>query len=122
MTQAETAKLAAELEQSAKPIPDWTLVEGLDTVHYEIPNPKPESAPIKLNYGQCVDLYKQLDKECKERQKTMEDLREVLQAALMVSGEKKVRAGDNVCQMIEKSGSRKISAEKLMARGESAQV
>lgn len=122
MNRTETAKLAAELAEQSQPVPDWSTVDELATVQYEIPNPRPESAPIRLNYGQCVDLYKTLDREVKERQVRMEELRGTLQAALMVSGQKKVKAGDHVCQMVEKAGSRKISAEKLLAHGVSAQT
>jgi hypothetical protein len=122
MTRTEIAKLTNELENLNQPVPDWSTVDELAAVAYEIPNPKPESAPIRLDYGQCVDLYKALDKEIKERQARMDDLKLVLQAALMVSGQKKVKAGDHFCQMIEKAGSRKIVAEKLLAKGVSAQV
>jgi hypothetical protein len=121
MTPTEIAKLAKELEQMPK-MPDWSEVEELQSLRHEIPNPKPESAPISLDFGKCVDLYKQIDKEIKERQALMESLRVTLQAGLMVSGEKKVKAGDFVCQMIEKAGTRKVSTEKLLAKGVSAQV
>lgn len=121
MTPTETAKLTAELEQ-LQPVPDWSTVDELAAVVYEIPNPRPESAPIKLNYGECVEAYKALDHEIKERQAKQEKLRETLQAALMVSGQKKVKAGDYVCQMIEKAGSKKIVAEKLLAKGVQASV
>jgi len=52
----------------------------------------------------------------------MDELKLVLQAALMVSGQKKVKAGDHFCQMVEKAGSRKIVAEKLLSKGVSAQI
>ena len=122
MAPTEIAKLANELENLNQPVLDWSIVAELAAVAYEIPNPKPESKPIHLNYGQCVDLYKALDKEIKERQARMDELKQVLQAALMVSGQKKVKAGDHFCQMIEKAGSRKIVAEKLLAKGVSAQI
>jgi hypothetical protein len=118
----ELAKLTKEIAELNPAVPDWHDVDELAAVAYEIPNPKPESKPIRLDYGQCVDLYKALDKEIKERQARMEPLKDLLQAALMVSGKKKVKAGDHFCQMVEKAGSRKIVAEKLLAKGVSAQV
>ena len=125
MTQAETAKLTAELEQLnqlSQPVPDWSTISDLHTLQYEVPNPRAESAPIQLNYGQCVELYKALDKEVKDRQERMKDIRENLQATLMLSGVKKVMAAGYPCQMVEKAGSKKVSPEKLMARGVSAQI
>ena len=123
MTPTELAKLTKEIEQlQTGPVPDWNDVAELGEVQYEIPNPKPESKPIHLNYGQCVDLYKALDKEVKDRQAKMEELRLVLQAALMVSGQKKVKAGDHFCQIVEKAGSKKVVVEKLLANGVSAEV
>jgi hypothetical protein len=122
MTPTELAKLTKEIAELNPAVPDWTTVDELATVAYEIPNPKPESKPIRMDYGQCVDMYKALDKEIKERQTAMEALREVLQAALMVSGQKKVRAGDHFCQMVEKAGSKKVVVEKLLANGVSAEI
>lgn len=122
MTPTELAKLTKEISELNPAVPDWSTVDELAAVAYEIPNPKPESKPIKLDYGQCVDLYKQLDSEVKQRQARMDELKQVLQAALMVSGQKKVKAGDHFCQIVEKSGSRKIVAEKLLAKGVSAQI
>ena len=122
MTPTELAKLTKEISELNPAVPDWSAVDELAAVAYEMPNPRPESAPIRLDYGQCVDLYKTLDREIKERQTRMDELKLVLQAALMVSGQKKVKAGDHFCQMVEKAGSRKIVAEKLLAHGVSAQT
>lgn len=125
MTQAEVSKLTAELEQLnqlSQPAPDWTGVDELIQFQYEIANPLPESAPIQLNYAQCVAMYKSLDRECKERKERMEDIRVNLQAALLLSGVKKVMAVGIPCQIVEKAGNKKISAAKLMAKGVSAQI
>lgn len=118
----ELAKLTKEISELNPAVPDWSTVDELAAVAYEIPNPKPESKPIKLDYGQCVDMIADIDAKIEALQKQKEPVRLAVQAALMVSGQKKVKAGGHVCQMIEKSGSRKIVAEKLLARGVSAQV
>jgi hypothetical protein len=125
MTQAETAKLTAEMEHlqlGDDAAPDWTTLPDLLEMQYELDNPLPEAAPIRMNYGQCVVMYKALDKEIKEREVRMKDIKTHLQAALMVSGTKKVRAGEYAVQLIDKAGARKIVAEKLMARGVTPQV
>jgi hypothetical protein len=121
LSRAETAKLAAEIEQ-LQPVPDWATVDELTAVMCEEPNPRPESAPIKRNFGQCVERYGELDAEIKRCQAEQGRLKEAMQAGVMISGLKKVRAGDQICQMIEKAGSRKIVAEKLLANGVSAEV
>ena len=122
MTPTELAKLTKEIAELNPAVPDWSTVDELAAVAYEIPNPKPESKPIKLDYGQCVAMVADIDAKIEALQKQKEPVRAAIQAALMVSGKKKVKAGSHVCQMIEKAGSRKIVAEKLLAKGVSAQI
>lgn len=122
MTPTELAKLTQEIAELDPAVPDWSTVDELAAVAYEIPNPKPESKPIKLDYGQCVAMVADIDAKIKELEKQKEPLRQTIQAALMLSGKKKVIASGQVCQMIEKAGSRKIVAEKLLAKGVSAQI
>lgn len=122
MKTSDMTVLAQQTNELNQAVPDWSTVDELAAVAYEIPNPKPESKPIKLDYGQCVDMIADIDAKIEALQRQKEPVRAAIQAALMVSGQKKVKAGGHVCQMIEKAGSKKIVAEKLLARGVSAQT
>jgi len=123
MTPSETQKLANEIAQAA-PIPEWDQIDELVEMRHHVTTTTKVKGSFErtLTFAQTVELYKALDAEVKSRETQMKELKEAVQAAVLVSGKDKVKCGDYRVTMVTKQGSKKIVAEKLLAAGVDALV
>jgi hypothetical protein len=119
MNRAQMATLASEIEQS-RPIPEWDAVPELKRFKQEIAGK--DGSKKKLTFDALVVAYKSLDQEIKFREGKKAELKESIEAAMLVCGEEKVLAEGYRIALITKQGSKKISAEKLLTNGVSADV
>lgn len=116
----EAEKLTQELANIKTP--DWKNVDELKEMNYVVESEVPGKRRQILNFEQSVLMIKTLEEEVKVRQTRIDDIHEAVQAALLLSGEKRVRVGDYVPQMVERKGNKKIVPEKLLAAGVSPQI
>lgn len=113
MNRAQLATLANEIEQSA-PVSEWDLTE-LKKFKHTITLANGDKKPMK--FDDLVLLYKTLDAEVKSREGRMKDIKEAISAAMDVAGEEHVVCEGFPVDVIVKSGSKKLSPEKLLAKG-----
>ena len=119
MNRTQMATLATEIEQSL-PAPEWDAVPELKKFKHEIVGK--DGTKKKLTFDAMVVEYKRISAEIDFRERLKVSLKEGIEAALLVSGEEKVLAEGYRVQMVHKAGSKKISAEKLLTNGVSADV
>lgn len=117
MTRAQTAALAQEIQQ-ALPVPEWDSVSELKKFRSPIELKGGEKKNLK--FDELVVLYKNIDGEIKFREKRLKEIKEALTAAMDISGEEHVTCEGYPIDVVVKSGSKKISAEKLLSKGVSA--
>lgn len=113
MTVAEQKKLAQELE-SNKPVPAWDDVDDLGDVVAEVVI---DGKKRKLNFEKATEMYRDCDAEIARLEALKKDLKEPLQAGLLVAGVEKVTAAGCTVQMVHKEGSKKVDAQKLIELG-----
>jgi hypothetical protein len=118
MNRAQLATLATEIEQS-RPTPEWDSVPELKKFKQELVI---KGEKKRMSFDQIVVKYKELDGEVKFRKKLMDDLKESLEAAMLVADCEECMCEGYPVQRITKQGSRKISAERLLGAGVSADV
>lgn len=112
------AKLAAEIEQS-RPITEWDSVPELKKWKEElIVKGKKET----FTFDELVVEYKKLGAEIDTREKLRKDIKQAVEAGLLVSGEDALSCEGYKIQRIEKQGSRKVDELKLLEHGVSAKV
>ena len=118
MNRTQMATLATEIEQSL-PAPEWDAVPELKKFKHEI---VVKGEKRKLTFDQMVVRCKEIDAEIKFREKLKADLKEGLEAAMLVADCDECQCEGYPVQRITKQGSRKISAERLLGAGVSADV
>jgi hypothetical protein len=117
MTRAQTAALAEEIQQSL-PTPEWDSVTELKKFRSPIELKGGEKKNLK--FDELVVLYRTIKSEIDFREKRLKEIKEAVTAAMDVSGEEHVLCEGHPVDVIVKSGSKKISAEKLLSKGVSA--
>jgi hypothetical protein len=119
MNRAQLATLANEIE-SVRPTPEWDSVPELKRFKQEIS--MKDGSKKKFGFDQLIVRYKELSSEIDFRDKLKSEIKEAVEAALMISGEDKILAEGYRVSLVHKAGSNKISAEKLLTNGVSADV
>lgn len=119
MNRAQLATLANEIE-SARPVPEWDTVAELKKFTHSIT--AKDGAKKKLTFDQMVVAYKTYDAEVKFRTAKMADIKEGLEAAMLLADIDECQCEGYPVQRITKQGSRKISAERLLGAGVSSEV
>ena len=112
------AKLAAEIEAS-RPVPEWDTVPELRKWKEKI---KVNGKEKSMSFDEQVVKYKELGAEIEFRKKLQDDLKPMIQAALLMADVEKVNCEGYRVQIITKEGSKKIDAHKLMDLGVDADV
>ena len=118
MNRTQTAQLAKEIEAN-RPAPEWSDVPELKKFKHTITLRGDKKT---LTFDQLVTRYKDLDAEISYREKLKDELKEALQAAVIISEEDRVTCEGYMIQMVKRSGSKKIVPEKLLEQGVSADV
>jgi hypothetical protein len=114
LNRSQLATLAAEIEQSL-PAPEWDSIPELKRFRHEIVGKDGKKA--KLSFDQMVVKYKELDAEIKFREKIKADLKDGLEAAMLIADCTECECEGYPVQRITKQGSRKISVERLLGAG-----
>jgi hypothetical protein len=117
-SRAATARLAAEIE-SNRPIPEWDSVPELKKWREDITL---KGEKKKLSFDQMVSKYKDIDAEIKYREAIKKELKSAIENGLIMADIEKVSCEGYRVQFIEKEGSKKIDANKLLEAGVSADV
>lgn len=118
MTRAQMAQLANEIEQS-RPTPEWDSVPELKKFRQEIGSDKNKK---KMSFDQLVVAYKEISAEIEFRKTRQSEIKESIEAAMLIGGEEKVLAEGYRVALITKQGAKKISAEKLLSNGVDAET
>lgn len=113
-----TARLAAEIEAN-RPIPEWDSVPELKKWREDITL---KGEKKKLSFDQMVAKYKDLDAEIKYREAIKKELKTAIESGMIMADIEKVACEGYRVQFIEKEGSKKIDANKLLENGVSADV
>ena len=114
LSRVQQAKLAAEIEQS-RPTPEWDSIPELKKWREKIR--QKDNRDRTMSFDELVVRYKELKAEMDFREAQLKPIKTALSAAMLVSGEEKVVCEGYNVTLVTKSGSRKISAEKLLAAG-----
>lgn len=117
MSRAALATLASEIEQS-RPTPEWDSISELKRFRQEVS--MKDGSKKKFTFDQLVVRYKEISAEIDFREKLKAEVKEAVEAAILLSGEEKVLAEGYRVSLVHKAGSKKISAEKLLSAGVSA--
>ena len=118
LARAQMAKLAAEIEQSM-PSLEWDSNPVLKKFRATV---KLKDGEKKLSFEQMVDKFTDLRNEINFREGILDKLKEEMQTAMDVAGEESVMCIGYPVNVITKKGSRKVNAQKLVARGVSADL
>jgi len=115
LTKSQRTQLAAELAAAA-PAPDWESVAELSPKKFR------EEVDLKdgkkrLNFGEMVELSLKLKSEIEYRERIRKDIQTHLAGGLLLADKTEVMYENYPVQYVTRSGSRKLSAEKLMANG-----
>lgn len=118
LSRTATAKLAAEIEAN-RPVPEWDTIDELRKWKEEVTL---KGEKKKLSFDQLVTKYKDVDAEIKYREGIKKDLKVAIEAGLLLADVDKVACEGYKVQFINKDGSKKIEANKLLELGVSADV
>ena len=116
MNRAQLATLATEIEQS-RPTPEWDSVPELKKFKQELTI---KGDKKRMSFDALVIKYKEISSEIDFREKIKAELKESIEAAMLLSDEKSVLAEGYKINLITKQGNKKISAERLLGAGVSA--
>ena len=116
LNRAATAKLAAEI-QAAAPVPEWDTVPELKKWREEI---TVKGEKKKLTFDHMVTKYKDLSAEIDFRDKIRKELKTHIEAGLLYADVPKVLCEGYRVQIVEKEGSKKIEANRLLELGVTA--
>jgi hypothetical protein len=119
VNRAQLATLATEIEQS-RPTPEWDSVPELKKFKQELIIKGGEKK--RFTFDQLVSRYKEIDAEIKFRESKKAEVKEAIEAAMLLSDESSVLAEGYKVNLVTKQGNRKIVAEKLLGAGVSADV
>ncbi|HXN71590.1 MAG TPA: hypothetical protein VN861_03440 [Candidatus Acidoferrales bacterium] len=118
LARAQMARLAAEIEQSM-PVKEWDSIPELKRFKQRI---KLKDGEKLLTFDQMVDKVTDIQNEIKFRNGILKELKEALVTALDVAGEEHVTCIGYPVNIVEKKGSRRVDAKKLLEKGVSAMV
>jgi len=113
LSRTAQAKLASEIEAN-RPIPEWDSVPELKKWKEDI---EFKGKKVKLSFDEMVVKYKELGAEIDFREKMKKVLKENIEAGLLLADVQKVSCEGYRVQIIEKEGSKKIDANKLLDLG-----
>src|SRR5271166_2723835 len=116
--QSRLAVAAAEIEAN-RPVPEWDSIPELRKWQEEI-NIKGEKK--RLKFDQMVVRYKELSAEIEFRERIKKDIKLTIEAGLLLADVQKVSCEGYRVQVIEKEGSKRIDANKLMDLGVKADI
>ena len=111
--QAKLAATAAEIEAN-RPVPEWDSVPELKKWKEEV---EFKGKRVKLSFDEMVVEYKELSAEIDFRDKVRKELKLTIEAGLLLADVQKVLCEGYRVQIIEKEGSKKIDANKLLEMG-----
>lgn|ERR1700690_2194478 len=110
---AKLASVAAEIEAN-RPVPEWDTVPELRKWKEEV---EVKGKCVKLSFDEMVVKYKELSSEIEFREKAKKELKLTIEAGLIMADTQKVMCEGYRVQIIEKEGSKKIDANKLLELG-----
>lgn len=110
---AKLAATAAEIEAN-RPVPEWDSIPELRKWKEEV---EFKGKRVKLSFDEMVVKYKDLSAEIEFREKAKRELKLTIEAGLIVADTQKVLCEGYRVQIIEKEGSKKIDANKLLELG-----
>jgi hypothetical protein len=115
-SRAATARLAAEIEAN-RPIPEWDSVPELKKWREEITL---KGEKKKLTFDQMITKYKDVDAEIKYREAIKKELKTAIESGMIMADIDNCMCEGYKVAFIEKAGSKKIEANKLLELGVSA--
>ena len=118
MNKSQAAKLAAEIEAN-RPAPEWDQVAELKKWKHPITL---KDKKITMGFDELVCKYKDLAAEIDFRKRIQDDIKEAIEAAVLVSGEEKVLCEGYNVSLVKRAGTRKIIPEKLLELGVKASI
>lgn len=115
LSKSQQAKLAAELVDKG-PAPEWDTIPEIKKWKEKIITPKDKNGKVMTFYDMVI-RERELAAEIEFRKNQLDPIKQSLLAAMLVADTDKVGCeGYNVCK-VSKSGSKKVSVEKLMRAG-----
>lgn len=120
LSEEDKAKLAAELAaKSEEDLLDWSDVDELANSKFDVDlSSDPENPSTKsCTFDDMIWMYAQMKTQIDDLTEHMKPVKLAIQAALAISGLKKVRCNGWIPQLIEKAGSRKLEPGKLVKLG-----
>jgi hypothetical protein len=113
LSRSQQAKLASEIEAN-RPTPEWDSVSELKKWKHQMTI---KGEKKTLTFDQLVTKYKDLSAEIDFRKKIADEIKEAIEAAVLVSGEERVTCEGYAVTLVTRSGSRKIVPERLLELG-----
>lgn len=114
LSRTQQAALAKEIEAN-RPTPEWDSVPELKKWRERIK--QKDGKERSMSFGEMVTLDLDLKAEQEHRQKIRDDIKAALEAAMLVADQQKLMCEGYPVNLVTRTGSRKIVAEKLLTLG-----
>ena len=116
LSKSAQAKLAAEIANN-RPTPEWDSIPELKKWKEELSF---KGKDVRMSFDELVTKYKDIDSEIKFRESLKDSLKVAIEAAMLMSEQEKVACEGYNVSLVTREGNKKISAERLLGAGVSA--